>query len=142
MALPSSTCRLGWRERWSIPEHDVEKLEPLDMPQPEAVVEEHPRLDFLALAPVAQPVGDARRSLDRLAHAAGVADQAQRLQVGLRGGALPRDPPRPAYPRRPGAGLVFANLVDFDQAYGHRNDAGAANAMRRCSSACRGRARR
>jgi phosphopentomutase len=25
--------------------------------------------------------------------------------------------------RRPGRGLVFANLVDFDQAYGHRNDA-------------------
>jgi phosphopentomutase len=24
--------------------------------------------------------------------------------------------------RRPGAGLVFANLVDFDQLYGHRND--------------------
>ena len=24
--------------------------------------------------------------------------------------------------RRPGDGLVFANLVDFDQAYGHRND--------------------
>ncbi|NOT34894.1 MAG: phosphopentomutase, partial [Candidatus Eisenbacteria bacterium] len=24
--------------------------------------------------------------------------------------------------RRPGRGLVFANLVDFDQAYGHRND--------------------
>ena len=25
--------------------------------------------------------------------------------------------------RRPGQGLVFANLVDFDQLYGHRNDA-------------------
>jgi len=25
--------------------------------------------------------------------------------------------------RRPGEGLVFANLVDFDQLYGHRNDA-------------------
>jgi len=25
--------------------------------------------------------------------------------------------------RRPGRGLVFANLVDFDQLYGHRNDA-------------------
>jgi phosphopentomutase len=25
--------------------------------------------------------------------------------------------------RRPGRGLVFANLVDFDQEYGHRNDA-------------------
>jgi phosphopentomutase len=25
--------------------------------------------------------------------------------------------------RRPGRGLVFANLVDFDQQYGHRNDA-------------------
>ncbi len=24
--------------------------------------------------------------------------------------------------RRPGEGLVFANLVDFDQLYGHRND--------------------
>src|SRR5207247_8398810 len=24
--------------------------------------------------------------------------------------------------RRPGRGLVFANLVDFDQQYGHRND--------------------
>jgi phosphopentomutase len=24
--------------------------------------------------------------------------------------------------RRPGEGLVFANLVDFDQSYGHRND--------------------
>ncbi len=26
------------------------------------------------------------------------------------------------FARRPGEGLVFANLVDFDQAYGHRND--------------------
>ena len=25
--------------------------------------------------------------------------------------------------RRPGAGLVFTNLVDFDTQYGHRNDA-------------------
>jgi phosphopentomutase len=25
--------------------------------------------------------------------------------------------------RRPGEGLVFANLVDFDQLFGHRNDA-------------------
>ncbi|MEO5618009.1 MAG: phosphopentomutase [Candidatus Eisenbacteria bacterium] len=28
-----------------------------------------------------------------------------------------------ALARRPGQGLVFANLVDFDQLYGHRNDA-------------------
>jgi len=32
--------------------------------------------------------------------------------------------------RRPGRGLVFANLVDFDQAYGHRSDpAGFARAL-------------
>jgi phosphopentomutase len=32
--------------------------------------------------------------------------------------------------RRPGEGLVFANLVDFDQQYGHRNDpAGFARAL-------------
>ena len=32
--------------------------------------------------------------------------------------------------RRPGQGLVFANLVDFDQLYGHRNDpAGFARAL-------------
>jgi phosphopentomutase len=32
--------------------------------------------------------------------------------------------------RRPGRGLVFANLVDFDQQYGHRNDpAGFARAL-------------
>jgi phosphopentomutase len=32
--------------------------------------------------------------------------------------------------RRPGRGLVFANLVDFDQQYGHRNDAkGFAHAL-------------
>jgi phosphopentomutase len=32
--------------------------------------------------------------------------------------------------RRPGHGLVFANLVDFDQSYGHRNDpAGFARAL-------------
>jgi phosphopentomutase len=32
--------------------------------------------------------------------------------------------------RRPGEGLVFANLVDFDQLYGHRNDvAGFARAL-------------
>jgi phosphopentomutase len=32
--------------------------------------------------------------------------------------------------RTPGSGLVFANLVDFDQAYGHRNDpAGFARAL-------------
>ena len=32
--------------------------------------------------------------------------------------------------RRPGSGLVFANLVDFDQQYGHRNDpAGFARAL-------------
>jgi phosphopentomutase len=32
--------------------------------------------------------------------------------------------------KRPGAGLVFANLVDFDQLYGHRNDpAGLARAL-------------
>ncbi len=35
-----------------------------------------------------------------------------------------------ALARRPGRGLVFANLVDFDQQYGHRNDpAGFARAL-------------
>jgi phosphopentomutase len=34
--------------------------------------------------------------------------------------------------RRPGRGLVFANLVDFDQQFGHRNDApGFAQALER-----------
>ncbi len=35
--------------------------------------------------------------------------------------------------RRTGEGLVFANLVDFDQQYGHRNDpAGFARALEQC----------
>ncbi len=37
--------------------------------------------------------------------------------------------------RRPGEGLVFANLVDFDQLYGHRNDpAGFARALEQFDS--------
>lgn len=38
--------------------------------------------------------------------------------------------------KRPGEGLVFANLVDFDTLYGHRNDpAGFAKALESCDDA-------
>ena len=38
---------------------------------------------------------------------------------------------QPGQPGQPGRGLVFANLVDFDTLYGHRNDpAGYAEALR------------
>jgi len=39
--------------------------------------------------------------------------------------------------RRAGEGLVFANLVDFDQQYGHRNDApGFARALEQFDERC------